>query len=117
MPWLPFVHQLYSGIKQILESFSASRTTGRMQPVITEFPRKGMKVIGFITNELQHESGKKLLTVFIPTSPNPTSGYLQIVEEEEIVRTSISIEDALKIVVSAGRVAPEEVVDYLFREN
>ncbi len=117
IPWMPIVHQLYSGIKQILESFSASRDTSRMQPVLTEFPRKGMRVIGFITNELRHESGKKLLTVFIPTSPNPTSGFLQIVEENEVVRTDISLEDALKMVVSAGKVASDEVIAQLFKDS
>ncbi|MEE8413437.1 MAG: DUF502 domain-containing protein [Dehalococcoidales bacterium] len=117
IPWFPIVHQLYDGIKQIMESFSAPKGSRRMQPVLTEFPRKGMRVIGFITNELEDESGKKLLTVFIPTSPNPTSGFLQIVEEKEVVRTPMSIEDALKMIVSAGRVVPQEVVDTLFFEN
>lgn len=113
LPWLPVVRQLYSGIKQIMESFSAPTHTRRMQPVMTEFPRKGMKVIGFITNEVPSETGKKLLTVFIPTSPNPTSGFLQIVEENDIIRTDMSVENALKMVVSAGKVLPKEVVDKL----
>jgi len=114
IPWFPIVHQLYTGIKQIMDSFSVPRNGSRMQPVLTEFPRKGMRVIGFITNEFQDENGKKLLTVFIPTSPNPTSGFLQIVEEEEINRTPLSIENALKTIVSAGRVVPQEVVDTFF---
>ncbi|MFC2014973.1 DUF502 domain-containing protein [Chloroflexota bacterium] len=114
IPWFPIVHQLYDGIKQIMESFSLPKKGSRMQPVLTEFPRKGMKVIGFITNEFEDEFGRKLFTVFIPTSPNPTSGFLQIVNEEEIVRTPISIENALKTIVSAGRVAPQEVVDTFF---
>lgn len=113
LPWLPIVRQLYTGIKQILESFSVPRENGLMQPVLTEFPRKGMRVIGFITNELCDEPGKKLFTVFIPTSPNPTSGFLQIVGEDEIVRLDISVENALKMIISAGRVTPKEVVDSL----
>ncbi len=117
IPWMPIVHQLYSGIKQIMESFSASRDTSRMQPVLTEFPRKGMRVIGFVTSELTDESGKKLLTVFVPTSPNPTSGFLQIVEEHEVIRTDISLEDALKMVVSAGKVASDDVIQQLFSDS
>ncbi|MFC1952864.1 DUF502 domain-containing protein [Chloroflexota bacterium] len=117
IPWFPIVHQLYNGIKQIMDSFSLPRQGNRMQPVMTEFPRKGMKVIGFITNEFQDETGKKLFTVFIPTSPNPTSGFLQIVNEEEISRTPLSIEDALKTIVSAGRVASQEVIDTFFFNN
>ena len=113
LPWMPVVRQLYTGIKQLLESFSVPRGTGFMQVVLIEFPRKGMRVIGFVTNELCDEPGKKLLTVFIPTSPNPTSGFLQIVGEDEIIRTDISIENALKMVVSAGRVSPEELSDTL----
>ncbi len=113
LPWMPVVRQLYTGIKEILESFSASRGAGFMQVVLTEFPRKGMRVIGFVTNELRDESGKKLLTVFIPTSPNPTGGFLQIVGEDEIVQTDISIENALKMVVSAGRVSPNVIRDKL----
>jgi len=113
IPWFPIVHQLYNGIKQIAESFSATRQNGRMQPVLTEFPRKGMQVIGFVTNEFQDEDGKKLLTVFIPTSPNPTSGFLQIVNEEEVKHTPLSIEDALKTIVSAGRVTSQEMTDTL----
>ena len=110
---VPIFRQLYNGIKQILLSFTAPRKTGFMQVILTEFPRKGMRSIGFITNELCDESGKKLLTVFIPTSPNPTSGFMHIVSEDEITRTNISVENALKMVVSAGRVAPKEVSNLL----
>lgn len=118
IPWFPIVHELYTGIKQIVDSFSTSRRNGRMEPVMTEFPRKGMKVLGFITNEFQGENGKKVFTVFIPTSPNPTSGFLQIVNEEEVNHTPLSIEDALKTIVSAGRVAPQEVADtFLFHSK
>jgi uncharacterized membrane protein len=106
---LPVFRQLYNGIKQILLSFTAPRKTGFMQVVLTEFPRRGMRVIGFITNELSDEPDTKLLTIFIPTSPNPTSGFLQIVRENEVTRTDISVEDALKMIVSAGRVSPKEV--------
>jgi uncharacterized membrane protein len=113
LPWMPVVRQLYTGIKQIMESFSVPTKTRRMHPVITEFPRKGMKVIGFVTNEVPTEGKKKFVTVFIPTSPNPTSGYLQIVAEDEIIRTDMSVESALKMVVSAGKVLPEEVVSIL----
>jgi uncharacterized membrane protein len=116
LPWLPVVRQVYNTIKQILESFSAPRRAGFMQVVLTEFPRKGMRVIGFVTNEIQEESGKKLLTVFIPTSPNPTSGFLQIVNEDEITHTDISVENALKMVVSAGRVSPRGIGKKLLSE-
>ena len=106
---VPLVRYLYNGIKQILESFSAPGKTGFMHVVLAEFPRKGMRTIGFITNETVDQSGKKLLNVFIPTAPNPTSGFLQIVREGEVIRTDISVENAIKMIVSAGRIVPEEI--------
>lgn len=114
---VPVARHLYTGIRQILRSFSEPAETGFMQVVLAEFPRKGARTIGFITNESSDESGKKLLNVFIPTAPNPTSGFLQIVEESEIIRTDISVDDALRMVVSGGRVSPEEVRDKLFVAN
>lgn len=108
---IPLVPQLYNSIKQIVEGFSAPSKAGFMQVVLVEFPRKGMRTIGFITNESLDKSGKKLSNIFIPTSPNPTSGFLQIASESEITRTDISVEDALRMVVSAGRVSLEEVAE------
>ena len=116
IPFMPVFRWIYSGIKQIVESFTAPSRLHQMTPVLTEFPRKGMKVIGFITNELTHEPDKKLYSVFIPTSPNPTSGYLQIVEESELTPMDISVDSALKLVISAGRVVPEEFVKHLTKE-
>lgn len=107
LPLMPVVRQLYQGIKQILESFSAPSRAGYMQVVLVEFPRKGMRALGFVTNESSDKSGKKLLHIFVPTSPNPTSGFLEIVREDEIVRTNISVESALRMIVSAGRVSPK----------
>ncbi|MBT9160442.1 MAG: hypothetical protein DDT26_01721 [Dehalococcoidia bacterium] len=106
---LPVVRQLYTSIKQILEGFSTPGKTGLMQVVLVEFPRKGMRTIGFITNESSDESGNKVINIFIPTSPNPTSGFLQIVREEEIIRTTIPVNEALKMVISAGKVSPREI--------
>jgi len=110
---VPVVWQLYSSIKQILESFRDARSSGFMRVVLVEFPRKGMRTIGFITNESTDSSGRKLLNIFIPTAPNPTSGFLQIAREEEVIRTDIPVDDALKMVVSAGKVSPQEIDDKL----
>ena len=114
---VPLAGNLYSGIRQIIQSFSEPRTTGFMQVVLIEFPRKGTRTIGFVTNETSDESGRKLLNIFIPTSPNPTSGFLQLVRESEIIRTNISVDDALKMVVSGGRVSLKEVSDRLSAED
>ena len=106
---VPIFRQLYFGIKQIVESFANPNKTGFMQVVLVEFPRPGLRAIGFITNEVTDAAGEKLLSVLIPTAPNPTSGFLQILHERDIIRTDISVDDALKMVVSAGRMTPPEV--------
>ncbi len=107
---IPVIGQLYHGIKQILGSFSRSNKNGFIRVVLVEFPRKGIKAIGFITNEVETEAGEKQYYVYIPTSPNPTGGFLQIVKEEELIWTKMSIDEALKLVVSAGKFFPEEEI-------
>jgi uncharacterized membrane protein len=114
---VPLFRYLYTGIKQILQSFATTREGGFLQVVLVEFPKKGMRAIGFVTSESRVESGEKLLNVFIPTSPNPTSGYLEIVRENDIIKTNISIDDALKMVLSVGKVSLQEVTDRLGAES
>jgi len=114
---VPLVRPIYTGIKQIVEGFSTPSKTGFMQVVFLEFPRKGIWTIGFITNESPAQSGETQLNIFIPTSPNPTSGFLQITKEEEVIRTDISVDEALKMIVSAGRVSPRGIGDRLARKT
>jgi uncharacterized membrane protein len=114
---VPLFRYLYTGIKQIMESFATPGEAGFLQVVLVEFPKKGMRAIGFVTSESCVESGEKLLSVFIPTSPNPTSGYLEIVKEHDIIKTNISIDDALKMVLSAGKISLQEITDRLGAES
>jgi uncharacterized membrane protein len=114
---VPVFRYIYTSIKQIMEAFAAPQEAGFLQVVLVEFPKKGMRAIGFVTSESRVECGENLLNVFIPTSPNPTSGYLEIVRESDIIRTNISIDDALKMVLSAGKVSLQEVTDKLGAEN
>ena len=114
---VPVVKQMYSGMKQILQSFASPRETGFMEVVLVEFPRKGIRTLGFITNEEFDSSGHKLLNVFIPTAPNPTSGFLEIMREEDVLRTDIPVDDALKMIVSAGRVSLKKVNVKLSNSN
>jgi len=108
---VPLFRFLYTSIKQIMVSFTIPSETRFLQVVLVEFPKEGMRVIGFVTSESSTASGEKVLTVFIPTSPNPTSGYLEIVNERDVIRTNISIDDALKMVLSAGKVSLKEVTE------
>jgi len=108
---VPVVRQLYSGIKQLVEGFSAPGSSGGFtEAVLVEFPRKGMWTIGFITNETVVESGERQLNIFIPTAPNPTSGFLQIASEEEVIRTGIPVDDAVRMVISAGKVSSPAII-------
>ena len=106
---IPVVSLLYKGIKEVIESILVPGKTGFLEVVLIEFPRKGIKAIGFVTSELCDETGKKMYTVLIPTAPNPTSGFLQIVGEDEITRTNLSVEDAVKIIVSGGKASPKTI--------
>jgi uncharacterized membrane protein len=105
---IPVVKQLYQGIKQILQSFSPSQTSRFLQVVMIEFPRKGIWTLGFLTNKVKDKDGNTLLYVFMPHVPNPTSGYIQIMREEDAIYTNISVEEAFKMVVSVGRYSPED---------
>jgi uncharacterized membrane protein len=102
---IPIVRSLYGGIKQISDSFSAQDQEGFLRVVLIEFPRAGMKTIAFVTDEYTDEADKLKLNVFIPTAPNPTSGFLQIVDAEDVTPTNMSVDDALKMVMSAGKVS------------
>jgi uncharacterized membrane protein len=106
---VPIFRQLYSGIRQVLESFAAPDKTGFMQVVLVEFPKPGMKALGFVTNEFKDSNGEKLLSILIPTAPNPTTGFMEIIREKDVIRTKLSVDEALKMVVSAGRMTPSEV--------
>jgi uncharacterized membrane protein len=105
---VPIFRYIYSSIRQILQSFAAPDKAGFMQVVLVQFPRDGMWTLGFITNELIQEDGEKLVNVFVPTSPTPWSGFFQILKDRDVIRTTISVEDAIKMVVSCGRTVSEE---------
>ncbi len=108
---IPITRTIYDGIRQIIQSFSDPSKTGFMQVVMVQYPRKGVYTIGFVTNEHIDKAGKKLVNVFVPNSPNPMTGFLHIFDDVDVIRTSITIEEGLKMVVSAGRMSPKEVGD------
>jgi len=110
--WLsrvPVTRVLYVTLKQIVQSFTNPEKTGFLQVVLIDFPDKGMKTIGFMTNEIKDDDGEALVSVFVPTAPNPSSGFLEIVREDSIIRTNIPVGEALKMVVSGGRIASKDV--------
>ena len=106
---LPLVRPLYAGVRQLMDSFSTPGKASFMQTVLVEFPRKGVWTIGFVTKESLAQSGEKQLNIFVPTVPNPISGFLLIVSEDEVIRTDIPVGEALKMIISAGQVVPPEI--------
>jgi uncharacterized membrane protein len=108
---IPIVPKIYFGIKQIVEAFSLQGSQLFSKVAIVEYPRKGIYAIGFVTGdtkgEIKSKTNKKLINIFIPTTPNPTSGMLVFIPEEDVEYLEMSVEDGLKLIVSAGVVIPD----------
>ena len=107
---MPVVRSIYGASKQILETVLSAQSDAFREVVLVEYPRKGLWVIGFVTGvtkgEVQSSIRPKTVNVFIPTTPNPTSGFLLFCPENEITYLDMSVEDAVKLVVSGGIVTP-----------
>ena len=103
---IPFIKVFYKTIKQILETILKTNSDAFREAVLVEYPRKGLWVIGFTTGEVEGEVKKnlkrKFTNVFIPTTPNPTSGFLLMVPSNELKKLNVSVDDAIKTIVSAG---------------
>jgi len=118
---MPVVRSIYSGLKQIAETVFAQSDRSFEKACMVEYPRRGMWGIGFISTaakgEIQSRSptGTELVSVFMPTTPNPTSGFLLYVPREDVIELDMSVEDAAKLIISAGLVypSPKEAVDAL----
>ena len=109
---MPVVRSVYSAIKQILETVMATQSDAFRQAVLVQYPRKDIWAIGFVTGSTKGEVGKrvdkKMVNVFMPTTPNPTSGFLLFFPQEDLIFLNMTVEDALKLVVSGGMVVPKE---------
>lgn len=102
---MPIVRPVYQTIRQIMDTVS-SQTMAFNQVALVEYPRRDSWVIGFVTGggagEITRRTGKKLLNVFVPTTPNPTSGMLILVPEEDVILLDMSVDQGLKLVISGG---------------
>jgi uncharacterized membrane protein len=105
---LPVAKSIYSASKQIVDVFSAGNNAAFKAVVIIEFPRIGSLGIGFATGQIKDEKGHLHYNIFIPTTPNPTSGYLIMVPAEDVRFTTMSVEDGIKMIVSGGMLAPPQ---------
>ena len=110
---MPVIRTLYGAIKQIFETIMASQSSAFREAVMLEYPRKGVWSIGFVTGrtegEVQKNTNEETINVFVPTTPNPTSGYLLFVPKKELKYLNMSVEEAVKLVVSAGIITPSEL--------
>lgn len=108
---IPFVSPLYKAVKQLVETLLSGSTRDFKRVVLIEYPRKGVYGLAFVTGvsvgEIQRKTERKCINVFVPTTPNPTSGFYLIVPEEDVIPLDMSVEDAFKVLISGGIINPE----------
>ncbi len=119
---IPIAKTVYSGVQQMLMTFSGQQKSSFKDVVLLEYPRKGVYSLGFLNGIIKQEgSPAPLLSILVMTSINPTSGYLVLVPPEEARFTTLKVEDAMKMIVSAGIVVPDQLTfkpnPYLMIEN
>lgn len=109
---MPIIRSVYSATKQIFETVLAQQSNAFREAVLVEYPRRGIWAIAFITGstegEVQNLTEEETVNIFLPTTPNPTSGFLLFVPREEVVRLDMSVEEAIKMVISGGIVTPPD---------
>jgi len=109
---MPVIRGVYGAIKQILETVLARQSNAFREAVLVEYPRRGMWAIAFITGstkgEVQNLTEEECINIFLPTTPNPTSGFLLFVPKEQLVPLSMAVDEALKMVISGGIITPPD---------
>ncbi len=107
---VPLLNKIYGMIKQVNEAFTTGGKGSFRTVVIVEFPREGMYSIGFLTSEqhqeVQAKTKEKVVCVFVPTTPNPTSGFLVLVPEDKVTKLDMSVADGIRYIISLGSVSP-----------
>lgn len=110
---IPMVGRIYVAMKQLSRAFLGDKSSVFKSVVLVEYPRQGIYSIGFLTSEnkgeIHNKTGKKLFNVYVPSVPNPTTGFFVLVPEKEIILLKMSIEDAMKLAISGGAVTPHTV--------
>ncbi|MFQ6092358.1 MAG: DUF502 domain-containing protein [bacterium] len=114
MARIPIFNRIYVAVQQISQAFLTKKGTVFRKAVLVEYPRKGVYAIGFLTSEtrgeVQERTDTEVCNVFLPTTPNPTSGFLLLLPKSEITTLDMTIEEALKLVISGGTVVPEKTI-------
>ena len=113
---MPVVRSIYNGIKQIAETVFSQSNNSFERACLVEYPRKGIWAVAFVSTKTKGEvsekigKNKELFSIFLPTTPNPTSGFLLFLPEKDIIFLDMSVEDAAKLVISAGLVTPKNII-------
>ncbi len=108
---IPLVNKLYIALKQLVETIFNRSPNDFKRVVLIEFPKEGSYAIAFVTGvavgETQHKTRRKVINVFVPTTPNPTSGFFLMIPEESVIPMDMGVEDAFKLLVSGGIISPD----------
>ena len=108
---IPIVRNIYTGAKQVVTTIAHTDTNAFSRVVLIEFPRKGIHAMGFVTSETKGEVQALIegdvVSVFVPTTPNPTSGFLVFLPQNDIIDLTMSVEDGIKLIISCGIVTPK----------
>ena len=111
---IPLVRTIYTSVKQVLETLFTTNSKSFRKVVLVEYPRKGIWSMGFLTNKgiraASTASGENLLSVFVPTTPNPTSGFIVMLPEQDVTELELTVEDGFKYIISMGVVVPNDKV-------
>lgn len=107
---IPLVRTIYSSVKQVISTLFSDTSQSFREVVLVEYPRRGLWMLAFVTGDapktFQNKLDRKLVNLFVPTTPNPTSGFYVIVPQDEIIRMDIPVEVGLKMILSAGVINP-----------
>ena len=118
---IPLVRNIYSPLKKFAELVLTDQTQAFTKVLLIEYPRKGLYSLCFQTSnnlgEIETKSGKDVVCVFVPTTPNPTSGLILMVPQEDVIELDMSVEDGLKMIISLGVVVPGEHLNKIQRKD
>ena len=106
---IPVITTIYAGVKQVIDSFKSFNNMGNFKRVVyVDYPSEGARLIGFVTGQYyDHKLGEEMTSVVIPTAPNPMTGLIIVVPNTKLIESSLTLEEAMKMVVSAGLVVPK----------
>lgn len=105
----PLIKTIYSSSKQIIQTATLPGKTAFKRVVLVDFPRQGVKSLGFVTGDTKITGDEKFYGVFVPTTPSPTNGYLLFFTEKDVVETTLSVEEGMKVILSCGILSPPKL--------